>query len=272
VASIASFAARAVLSGIKGMLDEETKARARGLPGFRHVQHAVNRALFGESLRELAVAYGSTKWGPHGHAAHYERYFAKLRGARLNLLEIGVGGYGDPRKGGESLRMWRTYFPRARIFGIDVCDKRAHDERRIRTFRGSQTDEAFLARVADAIGTIDIIIEDGSGENRDKIRTFELLFPRLALGGIYVIEQVQTSYWTAVGGSSVDLDRADTTMGFLKRRTDGLNHAELELPGYAPTYDDRHIVGMHFHHNIVFIEKGRNDEGSNVITSRRTSA
>jgi demethylmacrocin O-methyltransferase len=48
-------------------------------------------------------------------------------------------------------------------------------------------------------------------------------------------------------------------MGFLKRLVDGLNHAEFELPSYKASYFDKHIVAVHFYHNLAFIQKGRND-------------
>jgi demethylmacrocin O-methyltransferase len=35
------------------------------------------------------------------------------------MLEIGVGGYDSPISG-ESLRMWKTYFPFAKIFALDI--------------------------------------------------------------------------------------------------------------------------------------------------------
>ena len=103
--------------------------------------------------------------------------------------------------------MWRTYFPRGRIFGIDIFDKSCHQERRIKIFRGSQVDEPFLDEVVKSIGKLDIVIDDGSHLNEHVIRTFELLFPRMAENGFYVIEDTQTSYWKQYGGSSDDLNR-----------------------------------------------------------------
>ena len=44
----------------------------------------------------------------------------------------------------------------------------------------------------------------------------------------------------------------------------GIAHAEFALAGYAPTYYDRHVVALHFYHNLVVVEKGLNDEPSNV--------
>ncbi|KAB2659927.1 MAG: hypothetical protein DVB31_15020 [Verrucomicrobia bacterium] len=57
-------------------------------------------------------------------------------------------------------------------------------------------------------------------------------------------------------------------MNFLKGLVDGLNYEEFTLDGYAPSYWDRHIVSMHFYHNLAFICKGENNEGSNVFGQR----
>jgi demethylmacrocin O-methyltransferase len=249
---------------LKTVLSEPQQTRLRNVLtlGFRWPQHLVYRLLFGRSLRSLAVAYGSDKWGDHWYAQHYETHFRALRRRRLSILEIGIGGDTGPESGGGSLRMWRTYFPKSRIYGIDIHDKRPHDERRIKTFIGSQVDEAFLEQVLSAMGTPDIIIDDGSHRNEHIVQSLLFLFPRLAPNGIYAIEDVQTSYWAEMGGSSEDLDRRDTAMGFLKSLTDGLNHAEFDRDGYVPTEFDKHIVAMHFYHSLVFIQKGVNDEGS----------
>ena len=90
--------------------------------------------------------------------------------------------------------MWRTYFSRRMIYGIDIFDKRAHDERRIKTFCGSQADYNFLADVAAITGRLDIVIDDGSHRSSDVIASFEFLFPFLNQRGIYAIEDthVQT--------------------------------------------------------------------------------
>ena len=222
------------------------------------------RARHGRDLDRLAAIYGSDKWGEHFYTPHYARHFGPRRRRALTLLEIGIGGYDDPRAGGASLRMWRAYFPRARIHGIDIHDKSAHDGRRIRTYRGDQTDRAFLEQVVKEIGRPDIVIDDGSHLNAHVVATFEILFPLLADDGLYVVEDTQTSYWPGYGGSPDRDADAGTSMGFLKRLADGLNHAEFGLAGYAPTYHDRHVVALHFYHNLVFVEKGPNDEPSNV--------
>jgi hypothetical protein len=160
--------------------------------------------------------------------------------------------------------MWKDYFPYARIFGLDVFDKSAMEEDRIRIFRGSQDDLAFLERVVEATGPLDIVIDDGSHRTAHVIASFEALFPRLRDGGIYAVEDTQTSYWPSYGGS-LDLEAPHTTMGLFKRLADGLNHAELIRPGYTPSFLDLNVASVHFYHNQVFVYRGRNDDESNVM-------
>src|SRR6516162_9874530 len=113
----------------------------------RGAQHVAQKLLFGSNLDILAIANCTDKNTVHRYTQHYARHLAPYRKKRVNLLEIGIGGYDDvlnsfdnPALGGDSLRMWRTYFPKGRIFGIDVCDKSTHNERRIKTFQGSPAD------------------------------------------------------------------------------------------------------------------------------------
>ena len=218
-------------------------------------------------LKELALLYGSDKWGAHWYAQHYEHHFRPLQMRRLNVLEIGIGGEDKPNSGGASLRMWASYFPRSIIHGVDIYDKSFLHGDRIKIYQGSQADAAFLEGLIGRIGAPDIIIDDGSHRNEHVLRTFEILFPLLAANGIYVVEDIQTLYWPDMGGSSDDLNSASTSMAFLKSLTDGLNHAEFIRPGYVPSYYDQYIVSMHFYHNLVFLYKGQNDEGSNRVTN-----
>jgi hypothetical protein len=251
---------------LKAALNKKRRDRIAKLQAlrFRGIQHFCFKFLFGSNLKVLAILNNTDKWGSHWYAQHYERHLAPLRRKRLNILEIGIGGYEDPELGGGSLRMWRTYFSRSRIYGIDIYDKTRHDERRIKTFTGSQVDEGFLDEVVKKIGRLNIVIDDGSHLNDHVLRTFELLFPRLAEGGTYVIEDTQTSYWRGYGGSSEDLDRPDTIMGFFKKLVDGLNHAEFEIERSGPSYYDRNIVAIHFYHNLIFVQKGPSVERSNI--------
>jgi hypothetical protein len=260
------------LATIRALVSKPVRRRLKRLPGFRFAEQCAFRLLHGDDLRALAQLYGTDKWGSHWYAQHYQTFFSSLRTRALNILEIGIGGYENPEDGGGSLRMWRAYFPRAKMYGIDIHDKRLHNERRIKTYRGSQVDATFLNSVIAEIGRVDIIIDDGSHINEHVITSFELLFPHLSGDGLYVVEDTQTSYWPELGGSSRELKSERTSMGFFKRLIDGMNFSEYRITGYTPTYYDLHIVAMHFYHNLVFIQKGNNSEASNMPHSVATSA
>ena len=110
------------------------------------------------------------------------------------------------------------------------------EEPRIRIHRGSQVDLPFLDSVLAEHGAPELIIDDGSHINEHIITTLKHLFPRLKEGGYYVIEDTQTSYWPEFGGDSQDLHNAPTAMNHFKALVDGLNHAELRIPGLVPIY------------------------------------
>jgi hypothetical protein len=80
-----------------------------------------------DDLTKLAIEYRTDKWGGHFYTPHYHAHLMHLRESPINLLEIGIGGYDDPAKGGESLRMWQDYFPNGKIYGIDIANKCVHD-------------------------------------------------------------------------------------------------------------------------------------------------
>lgn len=223
--------------------------------------------FFWYDLNRIAQIHRTDKYmiGRHTYTPIYMEHFKKFQFRRNVILEIGVGGYNSPISGGNSLRMWKNYFPFSKIFGIDVFDKTFHEERRIQIFQGSQENQEFLFEVIKKTKNPHIIIDDGSHINSHVISSFSILFPLLRDGGIYVVEDTQTSYWNNMGGDCENLNNKQTTMGFFKSLADGLNHAEFIIPGYYPTYLDLNIKSIHFYHNMIFIYKGPNTEKSNIV-------
>ena len=215
------------------------------------------------NLTELARHFKTDKAGAHHYTQHYERHLGHLRERSFTLLEIGIGGYKRPRQGGASLRMWKHFFPKAQIVGLDIEDKSFVERPRIKVYQGSQTDEQLLVQIAEECGGIKVVIDDGSHRPEHIRETFRILFPLLEDDGIYVIEDTQTSYWPKWGGST-DLHSRETTMALAKDLLDGLNYEEFEGE-YEPSYSDQHVVGLHAYHNLVIIEKGSNNEGSTRI-------
>jgi hypothetical protein len=215
----------------------------------------ISAAMYADDLNKLATIYKTDKWNLHWYTQHYFEHFSHLQNEKINLLEIGVGGDDNPEKGGNSVRMWKAYFSKANIYALDLYDKSQHEEKRIKIFRGDQSDVSFLTDVANKIGTIDIIIDDGSHINEHVLVTFKTLFPLLKKGGIYVVEDTQTSYWPSHGGDSKDFNNPNTMLTFFKSLTDSLNYKEFKIADYKPSYYNLNITSIHFYHNLVFIYK-----------------
>lgn len=233
-------------------------------PHYRRLVHSAKTSLgwlHRNDLSRLALLFGTDKWGIHWYTQHYQRYFESLKSKHLNILEIGVGGYEALDGGGASLRMWKAYFRKSRIVGIDIYDKSHLSESRIDIRQCDQTDSESLHQLSREYGGFDIIIDDGSHLNAHVIKTFQLLFPILRPNGIYVVEDTQTAYWPTWGGGP---SSPDNSMTFFKNLADGLNHAEYPVEGYEPNYFDLNIVEISFFHNLIFIRKGNNDEGTNA--------
>lgn len=223
-----------------------------------------------DELAEIATRHGTDKWNGHWYADPYATHLQHLRDSEFNLLEIGVGGYSNPEAGGASLRAWKDYFPKAQIAGLDYFDKSPHAADRIKIYQGSQADPVAITGILkDFPQGFDVIIDDGSHRNEHVIATLIMLWQYVKKDGWYIIEDLQTSYWPNHGGLLHDRNSPLTSMGFLKSLIDGLNWQEIHQPSYTPSLFDLTITGMHFYHNLVFLKKGSNKEGSTEVKGNR---
>jgi hypothetical protein len=131
----------------------------------------------------------------------YDMYFHSLREDNLNILEIGV-------KNGESLRLWKKYFPNAQIWGVDIDPKCLdHKEENIEILIGDQNDPTTF----DPIKKIDfdIIIDDGSHVFFHMINSFEYLWKNLKNGGLYFIEDTGMIFHNHFLGFAQNRDKWD---------------------------------------------------------------
>ncbi|MEY4698426.1 MAG: hypothetical protein RIT14_2854, partial [Pseudomonadota bacterium] len=98
--------------------------------------------------------------------------------------------------------MWRRFFgPEAVIFGVDInrdCAKFDGQAAQVRI--GSQDDMDFMRGVLAEMGGVDVILDDGSHQMRHVRASLLGLFPLLADGGLYVIEDMHTAFWRSYGG------------------------------------------------------------------------
>lgn len=176
----------------------------------------------------------------------YDRHFAAYRNTPIRMLEIGVS------KGG-SLDLWREYFgANATIFGIDVnpeCAGYATPPNQIRI--GSQDDPLFLRSVADEIGPLDIVLDDGSHVGRHQRISFDVLFPMVKEGGLYIIEDLHTSYWpiSHEGGYR----RKGTAIEYVKALIDDMHGWYHWKAGTTPAKNQ--IGAIHVYDSMVVLEK-----------------
>lgn len=178
----------------------------------------------------------------------YDRHFARFRGRPVNVLEFGVSQ-------GGSLQMWRDYFgPSARLFGVDINPNcRQFEEAGTRIFIGDQADRTFLRGLAQEIPEVDILIDDGGHTMRQQIATFEELFPRIAPNGVYLCEDVHTSYWRRWDGG---YRRRGTFIEYSKGWIDDLNAWHSRQPTRLRVSDfTRTAHSVHFYDSVVVVEK-----------------
>lgn len=209
------------------------------------------------NLTELALKHGSDKAGHHNYTPIYEKYFSPLRDLPITLMELGIGGYEYPDRGGASLKMWYEYFPAAKIIGVDLYLKNGLCNDRTKTFIGSQSDDVFLKELINNIGNPNIIIDDASHINNLTIQSFVILFPLLAPGGIYVVEDIESSWapegsW-ADGCSDAYNFTAKTTVNYFRALINEINGQYI--PGFRSCWVDLGIESIHFYKNIIFILK-----------------
>ncbi|MDH3319852.1 MAG: class I SAM-dependent methyltransferase [Betaproteobacteria bacterium] len=207
----------------------------------------------GAELDLLAALYGTDKFGEHDYTPVYEELMRASRRKPVRLLEVGVGGY-EGALGGESLRMWESYFRHGHITGIDVFDKTALSRGRVQVFQCSQVDRPKLTSLAQEQGPFDFILDDGSHLNAHQIETFGILWPHVKDGGTYIVEDVQTSYWPAYGGGPLGTPGYELScMQWFKQLVDSVNLPEFLAP--APGRLDAGISSIAFHHNLIVVKK-----------------
>jgi hypothetical protein len=210
-----------------------------------------------DPLSCLAIRHGTDKWGVHGYTPTYHRLFGHLRDRPVRLLEIGVGGYTMPMTGGASLRMWAEYFPRGHVVGLDITPKRLHLGPRVSLETGSQSDPAVLRRVWDRHGPFDIIIDDGSHVVTDVLESFRALYPLLAEGATYVVEDIQTAFWERFGGNP---GARGTVVSLVHDVVLAMHHREVSALGGTPLVTEFGdlTAEVQVHRNLAVFVRGPN--------------
>jgi len=170
----------------------------------------------------------------------YQRHFNNL--TPKTLLEIGVAE-------GDSLRAWKEIFPDTQIFGIDNKEMHKRNSPDLDVFVGDQRSTIFLDEVIKDIGIPDIIIDDGGHTRTCQVKSIKHLFPLLKKGGVYVIEDIGTSYFTDYNDDELSI------IEYIKSLIDPTNFDGLRRFGdrsWKPHYAAYSIT---FEYNICILRK-----------------
>ena len=130
----------------------------------------------------------SDKVSGHGYQRIYPRLLWSLRKDKLKVLEIGV-------QEGNSISLWSEYFAPSEVTQVcvDITDKSLPEN--IKFVKLDQSNEVSLKEFVVAHFDFDLIVDDGSHIPQHQLLTLKVLWAALLPGGIYILEDIETSYW-----------------------------------------------------------------------------
>ena len=137
---------------------------------------------------QLGVAYQTDKVTTHGYHRIYPQYLEQFRNKQGAMIEIGIDRE-------NSVKLWLNYFKFLKIYGIDI--NLAAEGDRYKIYKCDQSKLNELEAVVQQIPEkLSFINDDGSHIPEHQLLSFNTLFPIVAEGGFYIIEDIETSYWS----------------------------------------------------------------------------
>ncbi len=122
------------------------------------------------------------------------------------------------------METWSKYFRAGEIFiGCDIderCGSLKYDDDRIKIVVGNVTLDETRHAILSLHSEFDIVIDDGSHESSDIVRTFSSYFPMVKPGGLYIVEDTHALYWPNYGGG---VTNGRSAQELFKKLTDVLN-------------------------------------------------
>ncbi|VDM42711.1 unnamed protein product [Toxocara canis] len=214
-------------------------------------------------LLDLELRFDSDK--PTLHANYFDAYAKllcpwKAEEKALSILEFGIGGFGDEKKGGGDLLTWAEFFPSAHVIvGVDISKKSFHVPPNVKMIQVNQTNEMAIRKICKHHGPFDLIVDDASHMCDDTITTFKLIWHCLKSESIYILEDTQSSY-SNTASCSKGVNANWTSINFFKRLIDENNFAKIEKSTGDANFEwsayAKKLTGIHFYHNLLIITKG----------------
>ena len=144
-----------------------------------------------KSFFEILSQNNTDKVTHHGYHFFYPRYLEKFRDTSDAMIEIGIA-YKN------SLNAWIEYFDKAFLYGLDI-NLEENNERYNIIKCDQSSEEQINIFITNINHIIFFIIDDGSHIPEHQLLTFNKLFNILKPGGVYIIEDIETSYWNKLG-------------------------------------------------------------------------
>jgi hypothetical protein len=215
------------------------------------------------SMEQIGGKTGTDKVTHHRYHRYYPRFVEEFRTKpSMKMLEIGF-------LLGQSYEMWKEYFPNGKVYFLDINRAKSFPEARFVGDSGKVEDLARLLEEKNVKNDLDFIIDDGSHSPVHQITAFQYLFVHgLKPGGVYIIEDIETSYWQSgeCYGYAMHYgrDHPDALVTRTKTLVDVVNR-KFSLPThpYSSTFGpevDKWVSGIFFGTNTIVITKTKEDE------------
>jgi hypothetical protein len=142
-------------------------------------------------LEKYGNEFKTDKITHHKYHEIFPMFIEQFTEKNGSIIEIGL-------EREASLKMWLHYFKNMHIYGLDIKLEKTGE--RFTIFKGDQSSENDLDNFTKIIKKpVYFINDDGSHIPEHQLLTFNKLFPILEENGVYIIEDIETSYWTKNG-------------------------------------------------------------------------
>lgn len=181
----------------------------QGTACFPNRREGFHNSLLNSLFNKYCSDKGTYWLSKHNYGAAYDTVLQPIRHGVRHLLELGVGD-----ETAASLNAWREYFPKAEYWIVDIDVRRFDDKKqfawaarqkrrhgcyddpdvwtapRVHPLFGVDSSNRTMLRALPLPPQLEVIIDDASHALAHQLVALEALWPRLAPGGYYIVEDL----------------------------------------------------------------------------------
>jgi hypothetical protein len=268
---------------LSGKTVHELGAKVEDFTEFSNVIWKSDRLLVGDLVFRLEAAKNDN-WElgdecfrlhkPKRMMEQYDSFWARRKNfERAHVLELGI-------LDGGSIAFWCEMWKPRRFVGVDLQNRedsayfrkwkasRGLDDCIKTYWRTNQTDATKLHNIVreDLQGHLDLVIDDASHLYKQTKRSFEILFPLLRTGGLYIIEDWS---WGCCPHLPVDfpLPHGTELPKLIAELIEATGSIARSLPVAGATAPLRHLISMmEVFPDFVVLERGSGDSPSDGLS------